>query len=522
MQPQNEAEHIPLTHTDRTKLFWSLGLALFWVIFLWGFFARGIYALGVNAFLYLGATTALFLWAMKRDGISLRKNLVWILPIYLIVTSYLLYDNPFLKVVSILVLPTTFALFYNEAYLSANGRPRWSGKIIEALVWRALSIVTHIRKAGELFERLVLRARKNPSTTKRVVVGIVLFLFVAVILVIPLLSSADAQFAAMMGFVNDWIKKLFSTSLFGKFLLFFLLSIGTIAALLAWSRPAPQTATETETKQVDPIIAGIVLGGVLALYALFLWIQLGQMWVGKLPIEFSETERLVKNGFWQLLCLTIINILFAFTTYRKTVLSVQRLLTVFVIASFLLLVSAGYRMALYVTYYGLSYEKIFASYVVAFCAILLLWLASRFFVRARADVARFPVILFLWMYAVLTVMPVEQIIMRSNVALSQREDSRIQLYELTMLSPDVLALVMRYQAEGVLEERNPYYSLENLDPVAPNDPEGAFSRENLTFDWTPWIEKRSRIVSEKAWYELNLANVITAWQTSEKVAKDIQ
>ncbi len=489
---------------DRTKLLWSIGLSLFWVIFLWGFFGHGPYALGTNAFLYLAGMVSLFLWSMRREGLSLRKNAAWIVPICLIVLSYAIFDNPFLKMVSILVLPTTFALFYNEAFLSVHGRARWNGKMIETLVWRSLSIITHIRKAGDLIESLVMRTRKNPSTAKRIALGVFLFLLIAVVIVIPLLSSADAEFAAAIGFVNVWIQKLFSTTLFGKILLFFLLSIGTISALLAWTRPSTHAAAETETKHVDPIVAGIVLGGVLALYALFLWIQLGHMWVGELPVEFSETERLVKDGFWQLFCLTIINILFAFTTYRKTVPAVQRLLTVFVVASFLLLVSAGYRMALYVTYYGLSYEKFFASYTVAFCAILLLWLVSRLFMHARADVVRFPAMLFLWMYAVLTIMPVEQIILRSNVALSQREGSQIRLFELTMLSPDVLGLVQKYQKDGVLEEKNPFYSREMAELVPE---EGAYSKPS--FDWNPWIEEQSRIVSEKAWYELNLMNLLT-------------
>jgi multisubunit Na+/H+ antiporter MnhC subunit len=503
MHPQNDAGQAPLAHADRTKLLWSLGLSLFWVIFLWGFFDRDVYALGVNAFLYLATIVGLFLWAMQREGVSLRKNAHWIAPIFLVTLSYALYDNPFLKTVSILALPATFALFYNEAFLSAQGRVHWNGKTVEALVWRALSIVTHVRKAGDLLGRLLARARKNPSTAKRVAAGIALFLLIATAVVIPLLSSADAQFAATMGFVNEWIKKLFSTSLFGRIVVFFLLSVGTIAALLAWARPSSHAASETETKQVDPIIAGIVLGGVLALYALFLWIQLGHMWVGKLPIEFSETERLVKDGFWQLLCLTFINILFAFTTYRKTVPAVQRLLAAFSVASFLLLASAGHRMALYVTYYGLSYEKFFASYAVAFCAVLLLWLVSRLFVRARADVVRFPAMLFLWMYAVLTVMPVEQIILRSNVALSHREGSQIRLFELTMLSPDVLDLVRKYQSEGVLEEKNPFYSRE----AAASMEDGAYSKPN--FDWGPWITDRADRVAKKAWYERNLMNLLT-------------
>jgi hypothetical protein len=506
MQPQEPSGQTPLGRTVRIQLFWSLGLALFWVIFLWGFFSKGVYAFGLNAFIYLAGFLALFLWTMRHEGVPLKKNLVWIVPICLMILSYALYDNPFLKIVSLLALPALFILFYNDAFLAQHGRVRWSAKILEVLVWRSLSVVTHLRKAGDLIERLASKVKREPTALKRVVVGVALFLLIAVVVVIPMLSSADAQFGAYVGFVNDWLKRLLSTSLFGKFLLGVVLAISTIAALLAWARQFPPPAAETVSKHLDPIVAGIVLGGILALYALFIWVQLGHLWVGKLPVEFSQTERLVKDGFWQLLSLTILNILLTFATYRKTVPAVQRLLAGFAVASLLLLASAAYRMALYVTYYGFSYEKFFASYTVVFCAILLGWLIIRLRMRARADIIRFPVILFLWMYAILSVTPVEQVIMRSNVALSRHEGSQIRLFELTMLSPDVLNLVRRYKAAGLLEEKNPFFSREAGTSTA-SGAEGAFAKPN--FDWSPWIKDRESQVREKAWYELNVMNLFT-------------
>lgn len=505
MHPQDVTSQPTLARADRIKLFWSLGLALFWVAFLWGFFTRGLYAFGLNAMVYLAGFLGLCFWTMRHEGVRLKKNLAWIMPVCLIALSYGLYDDPFLKAVSLLALPATFILFYNDAFLAEHGRVRWSAKVVETLVWRSLSIVTHVRKAGQLIERLAMRVKKEPTTLKRVLIGAALFLLIAVAVIIPLLSSADPQFGAYVGFLNEWLMRLFSATLFGKILMFFLLTIGLVAGLLAWARPFPAPAAEAETKHVDPIVAGIVLGGILALYALFLWVQLGHLWVGKLPVEFSETERLVKDGFWQLLCLTVLNILFTFATYRKTVPAVQRLLSAFAVASLLLLASAAYRMTLYVTFYGFSYEKFFASYTVAFCAILLGWLVIRLRMRARADVVRFPAMLFLWMYALLTVTPVEQIILRSNVALSHRAGSQIRLFELTMLSPDVLTLVQTYQGAGALEEKNPFYSREQNS--ATGNPDDAYGRPD--FNWGPWIRDRKAKLQAKAWYELNVMNLLT-------------
>jgi hypothetical protein len=247
---------------------------------------------------------------------------------------------------------------------------------------------------------------------------------------------------------------------------------------------------------IDPIISGIVLGGILIIYLFFLWVQLQRLWVGSLPFDFRETEHLVKSGFWQLFFLSIINILIYFFTYRKTHLLVQRILAAFTFASFLLLSSAGYRMGLYITYYGLSYEKFFASYTVLFCTILFIWLISRLFIGRRSNIIKFLIILFIWMYSAAAIFPVEQFILRTNVALSKLSESRIRLFELTMLSPDVLALVKNYQQQGVLQEKIPYFPHE-----------GSGKPEN-NFDWTPWIKKQEKRVAEKKWYEYNLMNLI--------------
>ena len=233
---------------------------------------------------------------------------------------------------------------------------------------------------------------------------------------------------------------------------------------------------------------GIVLAGVLGIYLLFLWIQLNRLWVGVLPFNFKETEELVKSGFWQLLALSVINILIYFFAYRKTVSFVQKLLSAFTVASLLLLASAGQRMGLYVTYYGFSYEKFFASYTVLYCAIVYIWLIAQLFRSKRSNIVKFLVLLFLWMFAMLTIFPVEQFIFRTNMALRRLKDSRIVLSEMKMLSPDVLVVVKKNKEKGLLDEGG--------------------------YDWNEWIDKQEQIVSGKAWYERNMTNMVYAFSSN--------
>ncbi len=179
---------------------------------------------------------------------------------------------------------------------------------------------------------------------------------------------------------------------------------------------------------------------------------------------------------------------------------VQKLLAVFTVASLLLLVSAAQRMVLYVTTYGFSYEKFFASYAVLFCAIVFVWLISRLFVSKRADILKFSAILFLWMYAVITIFPVEQFVLRTNVKLAEHPDSRIRLYELTMLSPDVLGLVENYQKTGQLVQEPVVYQPQFEGDIAVELDE--------QIGWRDWVAVQKQMIEDKAWYEMNLTNIL--------------
>ena len=479
---------------NKIKVLWSLGVSLFWVVYMWGFWEHGVYAFGVNAFVYLALLSGLFVWVMWKKEVSVRENLFWLIPLGLIIISYLIYDNPFLKVVNIFVLPFVFAIFYNYSFLTEKSKTVWSLRYLIYTFGRILYVVPAIGVSISQHAMLWSSTKKKGSVFKRVLLGLVLFLIIALTVIVPLLSSADAVFADKMSLVMKWVQTLVSTTIVYKFITFIIFSVIITATVTAWSNTFVYKEKDGEKKHADPIITGIVLVGILLLYLLFLGIQIQHLWIGALPFEFKEAVYLVKSGFWQLFFLTVINIIIYFFTYKKTAPFVQKILTVFTITSLLLLVSAGHRMALYVINYGFSYEKFFATYTVLFCAILFVWLISRMFVHKRSDIVKFIIVLFVWMYAVLTIFPVEQFVLRTNVALAQRPESKIRLYELTMLSLDVLGTVERYQQEGKLKETVPQYGREYID------------KKNKLFDWTPWIENNRNIIERKAWYEKNVTN----------------
>src|SRR3989344_2769408 len=460
----------------KTEVGISLLLSLFFIIFLWGFWSKDVFALGINFALYLAAVTLFFVSRLRRNKKYGVSDLAWIIPLLLLSLSFALYENTFFKEFSFFVFPVIASLFYAYAWVDKKNEIDWDGIFIFKIIKHVLGFFAFLHTGALLlFNTFYNREKTERGMAKRILLGFVLLLF-SLLIVVPLLSSADPVFAAKLQPFYDAIVDILSASIVAKIIVFIVLSIGTLTSLMAWGRPHTIENTAKEVNR-DIVITSIVLGGIFIIYLLFLWIQLDRLWVGALPFDFKETENLVKSGFWQLLFLSLVNLSIFFFLYRKTASVGQKLLGIFSFASILLLVSSAHRMALYVTHYGFSYEKFYASYTVLFCVILFIWLISRLFVDKKSNVVKHLVFQFLWMFALISIFPVELFILKSNMALVAKPGSKIQLFEMTMLSPDVLSQIKKYKTEGKLEED----------------------------DWNPWIEKQEKIIQDKKWYEATLS-----------------
>jgi len=469
-------ENKPLA--TKTEVFISLLLSFFFIIFLWGIWTREIFAFGINFALYLTSLTLFFVSRLRKNKKYSRSDLGWIIPLLLLSLSFALYENPFFKVFSLLVFPVILSLFYTYAWVDKKNDVDWDTLFILKIVKHVVSFFVFLKGSVLLLLNTIYNKEKTEAgMMKRILIGIV-FLLISLLIIIPLLSSADTTFAAKLKPFYDFIIDILSTSIVAKIIVFTVLSISTLTAFIAWGQ-SHVISNSTKEMSRDIVITSIVLGGIFAVYLFFLWIQVDHLWVGTLPFDFKETESLVKSGFWQLLFLSLVNLAIFFFLYRKTASLGQKLLGIFSFASILLLVSSAHRMALYVTHYGFSYEKFYASYTVLFCVILFLWLISRLFVSKKSNVVKFLAFQFLWMFALVSVFPVELFILKSNMALIERSDSKIYLFEMTMLSPDVLSQVKKYKEEEKLKES----------------------------DWNQWIAKQEKIVRDKKWYEFTLSTI---------------
>ncbi|MDD5102794.1 MAG: DUF4173 domain-containing protein [Candidatus Peribacteraceae bacterium] len=465
------------TITKRTAVFATMLLSLYWVLTLWGIWTKEVSALGWNLTVFVVALVCLYTHAGRSQRPGAREY-VWLVPLLLIALSFALYENPFIKAVNMLVLPLLFVAYFIITSTKHHENVVWNSAWIRRMVERALGVVQQIEPAiAAMAHALIPGGKQKSDLIKRIVTGLAILVFVSLVLFIPLLSGADAAFAAMVQSAQEFVLNLVALETLLKIAVFLVLTVVMLAGLLQWTKEE-ESAAQTETKHMDAVVSGIVLGGILVLYVLFLFTQLKTLWVYTLPAEFPATEHLVKSGFWQLFFLSGINVLLYVLYYRRTSKPVQNMLTVFMVASLLLLLSAAKRMGMYVFYYGFSYEKFFAAYTVIFAVFLFIRLIAALFQKEKTDIVRYLVVAFVWMYAVSTVLPVEQMIFRANRALALRPDSRLDMNELVMLSADVLNLGKEQ-------------SLAHPDS-----------------GWTEWVTKKESIADQKHFYEKTLTDVL--------------
>jgi len=481
----------------------GLMLGIYWVLALWGVWELGFYALGFNASVFLVGFLLLLDCGLQKRTFWNRAYWKWHLPLLLVLMSYSLFENPFIKGCHIIFLPAACGFLVYCSRVNDPAQPFIKlSQLLLSIIAQAFKPLTAIFEAAAAHLEFLLEAFKNiqyfkSPEVRSAIKGVVLFLLLSGFIIIPLLGSADQAFAEVFHSLylqlQEWLEEIIRLTLFWKVASVFVVSCLVFAAVCAWS-VSDVAETKVEQKPRDAISGAIILGGTLLLYLVFIGLQFEKLWAGSLPIElgFGQVEHYVKTGFWQLVILTAINLALIFLYLHQTSKAVQVLLGCFVLASLLLLGSAAYRMFLYVLYYGLSYEKFYASYAVLYCIALFSFLLFYFRNGTSTQVLRAAVLLLLWMYGVVSILPVESIIVRTNLALSYRPESKIHLSELRMLSPDALAVVQ-----------------------ARKDELGRSGQHWKTID--TWIRRQERINRERAWYEMSLSSLLAHSPNSSRM-----
>ncbi len=451
---------------NKTEIILSVIIAIFSVIFLWWFWSNWWESLWLNASVFWFFILAYYLIWIKDYKKFFKTNFFWFIPISFLILSFSIYENPYLKSINIWLIPISTIFFLGFWITKFEWSKIWNFKMISKVIFKKLKIW----KAINVLSDTVNKGKANQVAFKKIFIWIAILAAITPI-ILSILTSADEKFRTTI----EQIWNNIDSTIILRIAFAIIMLVVLTALKISWNEK-PTLTGSLEEKKIDSIISWIVLGWTLCIYLLFVYVQIDSIITNELPANVNEVANLVKNWFWQLFFISIINIIFFFVYYKKTSGLVQNMLIAFIFASIIILASAWNRMIMYVQNYWFSYEKFTASYTVIFFWILFIIMLSVLFLKKKADILKISLILALWMYSFLNIFPMEVAILKINLAVSEKENTKIDPYQSHMLSMDIMSSVKSLKWEDIYTKQS----------------------------WMDWTKESIREIACKKWYEKNI------------------
>lgn len=329
---------------------------------------------------------------------------------------------------SVLYVFQILALMAAAAYwtLSASGRLLLGGKTSQWIFfdgWNAFAAVP-FGNFGSQIRVLLDRQQENGQEKKeRPILAMLLGLALAVpalVIILPLLSNADAGFEHLLGGVAQYIKDhllfVLLRAVFAipvAFYLYGLIFGGITGEKTDMIHVEQLKEAGLKIKRVPYVAACTVLTVICLVYVLFIGIQgnyLFAAFAGKLPMEFTYAEyarrgffELCQIGMWNLLLLGGVQ-LFAHEGQEKKALGYLKLLLSML--TLLLILTAVSKLGMYIRVYGLTVNRVIPM-------VFLIWMVLVFAAlmirqRTKKPVARFCIMAGAVLFCTLCVFPVER------------------------------------------------------------------------------------------------------------------
>lgn len=428
---------------------------------------------GISLPLFAGLVTLAVLALARPAGFRLRPRNLWpLLPLLFFATMIAVRDDPLITLLNLLAVLALGGLVLHYLPLARpldeDALPDQTAYVLDA----GFLILPHaLYQAADAWGWLRERRYQRRRQVAAVARGLVFALPVLLVFGF-LLGSADAVFASYVNQTLDGLVKLFGvdfSALSVTRLAFtgFMSALGTGAIGYAWARrerrlrPAgsdmaePQTDDELSEKR-KPILklgmieAGIVLGGVVALFGLFVLVQFAYFFGGQANITgggFTYAEY-ARRGFFELVAVSVLTLGLALGLDHVTVRQEGReealfrgLALAMTALVGVMLVSASRRMLLYEEAYGFTQLRVYTHVFMHWLAVLFGVFALALF-RVHKNVFSLGALLVIIGYlATLNLLNVDAYIAERNIA-RYREGRDLDIAFLHILSADAVPAIL--------------------------------------------------------------------------------
>ena len=391
--------------------------------------------LGINVILFIGPLLGFIYYALnKNKKINNKKGLLFMIPIILLSIFYVIYDNTFFKVFNTIVITILFLLMY---LFTINHTYRFLG-VLKHLIYLFFVPLSHI---GNLYRVVKLNTEKalKLTTDGKKKIKSILIIFPIVLIVLMLLSSADALFGNIFDNFFNVLKKLSIGNLIGRIISIIILFtyLGSTINYLLYGYKLDD---KESSKKIDNYTIKLLLTVLNMIYIVFDFIQIRSLIFhsGLTNIDYASYAR---SGFFQLMFISIINLTILLiskktkedTKYNKVMSVIMVLLT------FIIIVSSFLRMYMYESTYGYTLLRLLV-YITLITEIILLIPTLVYIFNRKVNILKPYMIIIICVYTIVSLLPVDYFIAKNNIN-RYNKTHKIDVYYLMNNSTDNISLL---------------------------------------------------------------------------------
>lgn len=423
----------------------------------------------------------------KHDRVKNKKALYLSIPILLLSSTYLFFNNQFFNVVNMIVIPLLLGIMIVWSTTDMFKLRMLFGKSINLIVGSLEFIPNAVKLIRQAFK--LKNKNENDKNKKIKQIGIGILCSIPLLLIIlALLISADGIFASLFGQIADKIMYLFTSdaivSLIFRLLLIIVVMIYLVCIIYnilnKESTYNSYKSSEFKVKlKVDSTITNTILTIINIVYLVFSSVQF--IYVFKYLFNLQniandfQFANYARQGFFQLMIVSFINFAIILITnlnkvdenannrYTK---SMNVLMAIF---NIIIAISAFMRMNLYEREYGYTFLRLMV-YAILATEIIMIIPTIYYIIKGKINLFKSYFIIIISMYVVVNFVNIDATIARKNVnryinQSTQREIDFTYLKNSTGTDaiPDLVRLYNNVQDEKLKRRINNYLCEEYED-----------------------------------------------------------
>ena len=380
--------------------------------------------IGLSMVLYVLPLSCFILFLLKKN--KELKNLesrILLIPITILALTYFIYDNMLFRVLNILVIPILIAIIILEVFEEKYDiNIKALKKIFHIFVIPFEYIEeTFIKLKEYIFSKIEMK-EINRKRVERAVKAILITIPIVLIIVL-LLSSADDIFGNIFkNFFENLGKILENIITYDGFVKVLVTGITFVYLVsLFYAICKKEKSTENALNKViikDNFTIKTILICLNIIYIVFCIIQIKSLFLKNVSINYADYAR---KGFFQLMLVSVINLVTILIAKKqengnqlKSNRFINYMCVIMVVLTFIILVSAAYRMYMYESAYGYTTLRLLV-YCILFTEGIMLIPTVLFILDKKIYLAKMYFYIVLIIYVCMNLADFNTIITKRNV-----------------------------------------------------------------------------------------------------------